>query len=77
MSLWENLEDMRAFKNQGAHAFAMLEMSDKVAKGGKVFTYEAEAMPPWKEAKERLNRDGKDLTKFIQGLAKARKKSAG
>lgn len=58
MTLWDSEEDMLRFVRSGAH----LESMKSTARLGSQFrsvSFEVSAMPSWKEAIERLARDGK------------------
>lgn len=58
MTSWNNMEDMRDFARSGAHLEAM-KKSASIAKEIRTHTYEADAMPPWDQAKELLVKDGR------------------
>ncbi len=62
LSVWENAEDRKAFYISGAHKEAMKE-SARLATELRFFTYEADALPNWKEAKAILHEKGR-LTKL-------------
>ncbi|MEZ4360178.1 MAG: hypothetical protein R3B48_08355 [Kofleriaceae bacterium] len=58
MTMWETEEQMIRFARSGAH----LESMKSTARLGSQFrsvTFEASAMPPWKEAIAKLEKDGK------------------
>ena len=57
MTLWNSEEEMREFVRSGAHLEAM-KASKKIAKEIRSFTYDADQLPDWKEAK-RLLENGK------------------
>ncbi len=62
MSSWNNAADMQAFARSGAHLEAM-KKSAVLARELRTLTYEAEVMPDWKEAKQKVISEGK-LLKF-------------
>ncbi|WP_310381753.1 DUF3291 domain-containing protein [Flavobacterium sp.] len=55
MTLWDNDLDMRAFAKSGAHLEAM-KRSKKIAKEIRTYTYDAEELPSWDEARILLNK---------------------
>lgn len=55
MTLWNNDIEMRAFTQSGAHLEAM-KRSKKIAKEIRTYTYDAEELPSWDEAKILLNK---------------------
>jgi len=61
LSLWKNAEDMRAFARSGAHLEAM-KKSAAMAKEIRTLTVETDGVIPWREAKERLKKEGKKLS---------------
>ena len=62
LSGWENAEDRKAFYLAGAHKEAM-KVSAKLSTEIRTYSYEAEALPSWKEAKVLLYEKG-SLMKF-------------
>jgi len=54
MTLWNSEEELKEFARSGAHLEAM-KASAEIAKEIKTLTYDAEALPNWKEAKEKLS----------------------
>jgi hypothetical protein len=60
MTSWDNAADMHAFARSGAHLEAMKKSAD-LAKELRTLTYEASAMPDWKEAKSKIMQEGKVL----------------
>jgi hypothetical protein len=61
LSAWQSTEDMKRFYMQGAHKDAMKE-SRNLSTEIKTYSYSANELPAWKEAKELLNEKGKVLT---------------
>ena len=57
MTLWESLEDMKAFATSGAHLEAM-KRSKEISKEIRTITIDANELPKWSEAKKLL-RNGK------------------
>ncbi|MGK7394642.1 MAG: DUF3291 domain-containing protein [Candidatus Cyclobacteriaceae bacterium M3_2C_046] len=53
MTLWSNEEALNQFARSGAHLESM-QNSRKIAKSIKALTYEADALPDWEEAIQRL-----------------------
>ena len=53
MTLWDNLEDMKAFATSGAHLDAM-KRSKEISKEIRTITIDATELPKWHEAKELL-----------------------
>lgn len=53
MTLWENEANMNAFARSGAHLEAM-KKSKEIAKEIRIYTYDADVLPSWKEAKQLL-----------------------
>lgn len=62
MTLWDSKESLTAFARSGAHLTAM-KLSASLAKEIYTLTIETDSLPNWKEAKERLLKEGK-LLKF-------------
>jgi len=60
MSAWESEEDVRRFFREGAH-LAALKQASKIATETRTFTYQAENLPTWEEAKQLLVEKGKVL----------------
>ncbi len=60
LSAWETEEDVKNFAKSGAHLQAMKE-SAAIATQIATYTYEADKMPDWKEAKKLLKEKGKVL----------------
>lgn len=55
MTLWKNEQDLKAFAKSGAHLEAM-KTSAEIAKEIRTFTYDAEELPSWNEAKKLLKK---------------------
>ena len=53
MTLWDNEADLKAFASTGAHLEAM-KKSKEIAKEIRIYTYDADSLPSWKEAKQLL-----------------------
>ena len=53
LTVWENKEAMQSFRNTGAHKIAMTKIR-KLSSKYKTLVWEADAVPDFKEAKERL-----------------------
>ncbi|MEN9565465.1 MAG: hypothetical protein RLZZ69_661 [Cyanobacteriota bacterium] len=53
LTVWENREKMKAFRNSKAHLKAM-QNSDKLG-FGQSYTWETEHLPSWSEAIARIN----------------------
>jgi Domain of unknown function (DUF3291) len=60
LTLWENEEDLKRFAHSGAHREAMKE-SGALAQEIRTYTFPAEALPDWKEAKKLVSEKGKVL----------------
>ena len=60
MSAWESEADLKRFYREGAHLNAMKRAS-VIATETRTFTYTAEKLPKWKEAKQFLTEKGKVL----------------
>ena len=60
MTLWENEQEIKDFYRNGAHKDAM-KISSKIAKEIRTYTYNAEALPNWNDAKSMLADHGKAL----------------
>lgn len=60
MSLWETQEEMKEFAKSGKHLDAM-KKSATIAKEIRTLTIEAPVLPKWKDAKQRLLKEGKIL----------------
>ena len=60
MSAWESEEDVKRFYREGAHLAAMKQASN-IATETRTFTYQAEKLQGWKEAKQLLVEKGKVL----------------
>ena len=54
MTLWNNETELKEFARSGAHLEAM-KKSKEIAKEIRTYTYDAEKLPSWKEAKVLLN----------------------
>jgi hypothetical protein len=50
MTLWNTKEELQAFARSGAHSQAMGQ-SAEIAKEIRTYTYQADRLPDWKEAK--------------------------
>jgi hypothetical protein len=61
MSLWHTEQDMKVFARNGAHLNAM-KKSAVLAKEIRTLVIHTDALPSWKEAKERLKKEGKVLS---------------
>ena len=55
MTLWNNETELKAFATSGAHLEAM-KRSREIAKEIRTYTYDADKLPSWKEAKMLLNK---------------------
>ncbi len=60
LSAWESEEDLKRFARSGEHARAM-QASKALATEIRTYTYSAEHMPKWAEAKKLLKEKGKVL----------------
>lgn len=60
MTMWESAEASRRFARGGAHLEAM-KHSASLSKEIRTLTIESNALPNWKEAKERLLKEGRIL----------------
>ena len=60
MTLWKSAEDSRRFAREGPHVEAM-KHSARVSKEIRTLTIEADSLPSWSEAKERLLKEGRVL----------------
>jgi hypothetical protein len=60
MSAWEREEDVKKFYREGAHLAAM-KRATAIATETRTFTYQADKLPKWKEAKQLLLEKGKVL----------------
>jgi hypothetical protein len=58
MTAWESQADIAAFYKSGSHLEAMKE-SKILAEYLRFITFEAEKMPDWKEAKEKVQKEGR------------------
>lgn len=58
MTLWKEESDLKQFAKTGSHLDAMKKGSS-IAKEIRTFTYDADKLPGWKEAKEMLRERGK------------------
>lgn len=58
MTLWENEEQMRDFVKSGAHLDAMKKGAG-ISKEIRSYTFDADQLPAWKEAKQLLKEHGK------------------
>lgn len=58
LSAWESVEDIKRFARQGAHKEAM-KLSRSLSTEIRIYTYQADNMPGWNEAKEQLMANGK------------------
>jgi hypothetical protein len=61
MSLWKSADEMKQFARSGSHLQAM-KKSSLIAREIRTLVVEADALPSWAVAKERLRTDGKLLT---------------
>lgn len=60
ITLWESEEDLKRFAHSGAHKEAMKQgatLAEKII----TYTFPADKLPDWKEAKMLLNKNGKAL----------------
>jgi hypothetical protein len=53
MTLWQDENELKAFAKSGAHLEAM-KKSGEIAREIKTYTYEADSLPTWTEAKKLL-----------------------
>lgn len=60
LSAWESEEDVKRFARTGAHLEAM-RTSARIASEIRTYTFESNRMPGWREAKQRLQAEGKLL----------------
>lgn len=58
MTLWEDEMSLKAFAKSGAHLDAM-KISKDLAREIRTFTYEANQLPGWSEAKTHLRSNGR------------------
>ncbi|MGV3598829.1 MAG: DUF3291 domain-containing protein [Bacteroidota bacterium] len=58
MTLWKTEEDLKTFAKQGAHLEAMRK-SGLIAKQIRILTYQADKLPDWKTAKQKLLTEGR------------------
>ena len=63
LTVWESEQDMKNFARSGEHAEAM-KSSRKIATEVRSFTFEADEIPKWSEAKELLFSKGR-VTEFL------------
>lgn len=61
MSLWTDLPALKTFAREGAHLNGMRQ-SKKLATEIKTYTFTAEKLPAWREAKMLLHEHGKVFT---------------
>lgn len=60
MSLWNNMDDMKAFAKSGAHLEAM-KRSALLAKEIRTVLVQVDAIPKWSDAKSMLLKEGRVL----------------
>jgi hypothetical protein len=53
LTIWESIEDMKAFRNSGVHLKAMTD-SPKLG-SNQSFSWKTDCIPTWKEAIAKLN----------------------
>lgn len=58
MTLWNTEDDLKTFAKQGAHLDAMRK-SGLIAKQIRILTYQADKLPDWKTAKQKLLAEGR------------------
>lgn len=58
LSVWESAEDARRFAHSGAHKEAM-KSSRQLSSEIRIYTYQGDHLPSWKEAKRLLLANGK------------------
>ena len=58
---WQSEEDLKRFAHSGAHREAM-KQSASLASEIRTYTFAADELPNWQEAKKLLNQHGKVLT---------------
>lgn len=58
LSAWETIEDIKRFAHQGAHKEALKQSRD-LSTEIRIYTYQTDKMPDWKDAKEQLIANGK------------------
>ena len=58
LSVWESVEDLKSFAQSGEHLEAM-KWSRKLAAEIRIYTFETERVPNWKEAKKMVYEHGK------------------
>ncbi|RBW67952.1 DUF3291 domain-containing protein [Bacillus taeanensis] len=56
LTVWENKEDMKNYRNNGSHLKAM-KIARKIADELESFHWEGETIPSWAESKERLHKN--------------------
>lgn len=61
LSVWETEEDMKSFYRSGAHASAM-KRSAQIARKIATYSYTADSIPSWAEAKKTLQESGNVLS---------------
>lgn len=60
LSAWANEEDVKRFSRSGAHLEAM-KNARTLAKEIRIHTFEADAIPDWKDAKSLIERNGRAI----------------
>ncbi len=60
LSAWESEEDLKRFAHAGAHLKAM-KASARLASEIRTYTFENDILPNWRDAKQRLQAEGKLL----------------
>lgn len=60
MSLWKTEHDAKLFAKSGAHLEAM-KQAEKFASQVKIFTYDGNLLPSWREAKTLILEKGREI----------------
>ena len=61
LSVWESEADMKDFARSGAHLKAM-KSSQKLSTEIRIYTFQSEQVPDWKEAKQLLFEKGRVIS---------------
>ena len=61
LTLWESEEDLKRFARSGAHKEAM-KQSASLADEVRIYTFPADELPNWREAKKLLSQQGRVFT---------------
>jgi len=60
MTMWDSMQQMKKFAQSGSH-LAAVKISSRLASEIKILTLEQTVLLTWKEAKEKVNKQGKVL----------------